>query len=372
MITVQHSAKDDRIYFKQARSLAKAGFNVHIVSVSAEGIPKDMAKHDVPSEDELGISFPCLKESKSPIQRYLKKIYLGKFYSGMVSKATSTGAQIFVAHEPQSIMIARKAAKATQGTWVYDAHESLLFTSTKDRWALKTEMNKLPAFTAANSITAAALTELNPKAKSAVIYNASVLQANPDPKSEELLIIHEGSLPFNRGLNLMMKALAILKMDGIPFAFKIIGSLGRDEQEFFNLMVEENDLQKEIELVGWVPYEDLGSHLKGGAIGLILNTPSPNNLYGGPANKLFNYMSQAMMVIAVDLPDTTRILAEEGFGITLSNRSPKTLADALKKALDDELSRMTYRKAALESFKKNSWEQESKKLIAFYEELVKS
>jgi glycosyltransferase involved in cell wall biosynthesis len=370
MVTVQHCAKDDRIFFKQAISLAQAGYKVHILSISEDGKPKDMSGKSVNTSEIKAISYVTLKQPTSLISTFLKKLYLGPFYKRTVRAASAIKADIYVAHEPQSLMIVRKAAKKLGSKYLFDAHESLYFNNWKDRWALKKEMNRLVAFTTANSLTQKALLKLNPKAESEVIYNASVLEQVASPSPKDLLIVHEGSFPFNRGLELLMEALALLKKEYPLFNLKIIGSLGDAEQNYFVHMVRTHHLEERIELTGWVPYEDLDNQLSGGAIGLILNTPTPNNLYGGPANKLFNYISKSLMVIAVDLPETTQILNSYSCGVVLEDRSPETLAHVLEKALTDENWRMSYRDASNEAASLLSWKKESQKLVAFYNKLL--
>ncbi len=370
MVTVQHSAKDDRIYFKQAISLAKAGHRVFILSVSDDGHPKDMSGKSIKTDENEGISFVTLQEPHTLISKILKKSYLGPFYRRMIQAAISVRADIYVAHEPQSIMIARKAAHGVSSHYLFDAHESLYFSNWKDRWALKKEMNRLKAFTTANSLTQQALLKLNPGAVSEVIYNASILERTPEPSAKELLIVHEGSFPFNRGLELLMEALALLKNEAPLFNLKIVGSLSPAEENYFIHMVRTHQLEGRIALTGWMPYEDLGSQLSGSAIGLILNTPTPNNLYGGPANKLFNYMAKSLMIISVDLPETSRIIKTSGIGVVLDDRSPQTLASVLEKALRDEDWRMSFRRSSAKAAEQFSWDKESQKLMTFYDRVL--
>ncbi|NNC83773.1 MAG: hypothetical protein HKN79_09355, partial [Flavobacteriales bacterium] len=84
MVAVQHSTKDDRIYHKQARSLAQAGFEVSMVTSNPSGVPVDMASREVdPGPDAYGISHYCVKEPSNPVYRLLKRYYSGPFYADM-------------------------------------------------------------------------------------------------------------------------------------------------------------------------------------------------------------------------------------------------------------------------------------------------
>jgi glycosyltransferase involved in cell wall biosynthesis len=370
MVAVQHSAMDDRIYFKEARSLASAGFEVHILTATHDGIPKDMTGKNILAADDLGIMFHAVCLPSSFLNKVLKRVSLGPFYAEMIAKAKAIQADIYVAHEPQSLLIARKASEATGASHLFDSHESLFFKNWKDKRAMSSEMERLPYFIAANSMTAESLAKMNPKASSEVIYNASIIEANTLPSKEELLIIHEGSLPFNRGLELMMDSLVLLKERKVDFNFRIVGTLNGEEKTYFDGMIRKHDLQDFIQVTGWVAYADLAMNLQGGAIGLILNTDTPNNRYGGPANKLFNYIAKGMMVIAVDLPETKRILRQYGAGITLKDRQTSTLADELQNILTDEVTRMEFRRNAVKAQHDLSWETQAKKLVSFYTKII--
>ena len=171
MITVQHSAKDDRIYFKQAMALREAGFDVSIVHASQDGLLRDMSGNPVETGmDQLGIEHLVVKEPQSTIGRLAKKLYKGPFYSDFIATACGTDSKTFIAHEPQSILVARKCAQKNGGAYVFDSHESLHLTSPKDRYAIRKEMPVMPFFTSANSLTRESILKLNPSAISEVIY----------------------------------------------------------------------------------------------------------------------------------------------------------------------------------------------------------
>jgi glycosyltransferase involved in cell wall biosynthesis len=373
MITVQHSAKDDRIYFKQALSLHAAGFELSIVHGSQDGQLKDMSGNLVEEgKDKFGVHHLAVKEPEDLKSKLAKKVFKGPFYRDFISKACETEADVFVAHEAQSIYIARKCAEKTGGTYVFDAHESLHLNSPKAKYAIRKEMPNMPFFTSANKLTQDAILAFNPGAISEVIYNASPIPSSAVRTNLSPLIVHEGSLPFNRGLELMMEAFVLLKKSIPDFRFKIVGSVKGEELDYFNRMVKEHDFSNNIELTGWQPYETLAHHLKDAAIGLILNTPTPNNLNAGPANKLFNYMASNCCIVAADLPETTRILAERKSGITLEDRNPETLAKELIRLISNAEELLSFRMASYEAHKILNWDEESKKLVSYYNRIISS
>lgn len=369
MVSVQHAAKDDRIYFKQSLSLKWAGYQVSIVSSGSDG-PTDMGGKVFPAGmDDRGVQHHFVQRPKDIWSRFQKKVFTGPFYRKMIEQCRSTGADLFVAHEPQSILIARKAAEASGAKYMFDAHESIYYSNVKDRWAKRWELPRLGYFTAANPMTREAILRLSPDALSEVIYNASLCSPSTtigNAQREACVLLHEGSLPFNRGLVLLLDGLKILADRRTDWTLRIVGRLSGEEQEYFDEKVLGGPLEERISFTGWVNYESLDQALEGADIGLILNTETPNNLFGGPANKLFNYMAKGCAIVSVDLPETKRIIKETRTGLVLPERDPKLLADTLEGLIES--------REEVEQFKTNcssaentwSWSAEEKKLLEFY------
>lgn len=369
MIAVQHSSMDDRIYFKQALSLRQRGYDVSIITANEEGNPLDMSGNQISNgEDERGIVHYCVQEPKDMIGRNLKRLYLGSFYRNFVETAINTKAGVFVAHEPQSILIARRSAEVSGGKYAFDSHESLHFDNPKDKFAFRKEMKDLKYFTASNERTRRELANLNPGSESETIFNASIIPSSPLEPLSGIVIAHEGSLSFDRGLRLMMDAFILLKSNVPDFHFKIVGELRGQEKLYFDKMITENDLQKNIEVTGWQEYEDVPAHLQDCAIGLITYTPTPNNLYSC-SNKLFNYMASNMCVVTVDLPETSKIVEQYEVGFVLKDREPESLARKLTELIANPQLIEQKRNAAHQAHEQISWERESEKLIRFYDSM---
>jgi len=104
--------------------------------------------------------------------------------------------------------------------------------------------------------------------------------------------------------------------------------------------------------------------------GLVLFHPTPNHLDSQP-NKLFEYMSAGLPVIASDFPLWRRIVEGVNCGLLVDPQNPDAIAEAMKWILENpEKAREMGEngKRAVEEI--YNWEAESKKLIAMYEELL--
>ncbi|MEM7163027.1 MAG: glycosyltransferase [Bacteroidota bacterium] len=376
MLAVAHSAKDDRIFFKESLSLHNAGFEViNLIGTNPNGQILDMSGEVLNPNGEKevfleGIKTIGIAEEKGKTQSLLKKVFRGKYYQRFIQKGVEENAAVYHAHEPQSYWLALQIAKQNGAKVVFDAHESWRTGSPKDMLIKRRQLRHLKYLIAANPLTVSHLKKFNPKIQSEVIYNASIIGQQAFNESQEIVIVHEGSFPFNRGLKLMLTALKILKEKKLRFTLKIIGEFRGEEKIYFDEFVRHHSLDAFIQVTGWKKYEEMPAELKGASIGLILNTPTPNNIYGGPANKLFNYIANNLCVIAVDLPETKRIVEKYNCGTILNNRSPELLADTLIHYFQNKADLNTKRKAAYEAHKELSWKNEADKLIAFYHNSV--
>jgi glycosyltransferase involved in cell wall biosynthesis len=211
----------------------------------------------------------------------------------------------------------------------------------------------------------------NPKLNTEVIYNCSpsfFIQYRKENK--DIIICHEGVLWFNRGLKLIVEALIILKTTYPNFKFRIIGDVFGKEREYLKSKIKENNLQENIEITGWLSYNDVPKAIADCSIGVISNTNEKRNTLAGPPNKLFNYMTMGLVIVSVDLPATTQIIKETNCGIILEKRDAQLLAEKLRDLLNDNTKRKELQEKSSEaSNKKYNWKSEADKLFQFYRSL---
>ena len=137
------------------------------------------------------------------------------------------------------------------------------------------------------------------------------------------------------------------------------------KKKLSTFQILKNNLQKNITITGWVKYEDVYEHLINCDIGLILYTPTKNNLLS-TSNKLFNYIATSLAIISVNLPETVKILKPLNNTYILKNHSSQELANALKKLIKKTDSILRMKNASIQAHQKYNWEIEEKKLLNFY------
>jgi glycosyltransferase involved in cell wall biosynthesis len=378
MLTSLHSAKDDRIFFKEALSLKNKGFDVSILCLAdGDGFIKDMAGNVLnlglgSCIRSDGIDIYCVQKEQGFLEKILHKIGKGKTWKNYIVKGREIVADVYHAHEPQTAFIGIQIQKNTNAKLIYDAHEPWIFSRSAKEWILKKIcLPRLKNIITANHITEQSLLGEKSDLNTEVIYNCSPsFFAQHQKENKEVIICHEGSLLFNRGLKLIIKALVILKKTHPNFRFRIIGDVFGEEKNFLENKIITNDLENNIEITGWLSYNDVPKSIADCSIGLITNTNEKRNTLAGPPNKLFNYMTMGLAIITVDLPATNTIIKETTCGIILEKRNAQFLAKAIQNLLENTAKRKRFQENALHWEKKRfNWQSEEEKLFQFYNRL---
>jgi glycosyltransferase involved in cell wall biosynthesis len=380
MIALQHRAKDDRIFYKEALSLKKNGFAVsYLLLTDEEGYIKDMSGVILNEKGENnffldGVKIIGIKPPSSFITSMLNKIFLGKFQKEIISSILKENANIYHAHEPISLRVAMKASKISNNKVIYDSHESWVGGTIKDQLIKKKYLKKIKYLITVNG---GILENLSRKANftcTKIIYNCSLPSLFPFIKGSQkintpIVLVHEGTLSFNRGLKNMLQALLLLRAEFPDIKLKIIGDSPRKESAYISKFLHDNDLHRNIIKTGWVKYEDVAMNLKNCDIGLILYSPSRNNLFS-TSNKLFNYISSGLAIVSVDLPETKKIISPLNNGVFIENHEGNEIAEAISSLIKDPKLLLEKKIASQIAYQKYNWSVEEKKLIDFYKKVL--
>lgn len=129
---------------------------------------------------------------------------------------------------------------------------------------------------------------------------------------------------------------------------------------------------------GWLQVDYLGvvnraavwRVMKESFAGLVTFLPAPNHIEAQP-NKLFEYMSAELPLIASDFPLWREIIDGVGCGLYVNPESPEAIAEAIRTLLDapHEVERMG-RAGRQAVMRKYNWPMEAQKLVNFYKTLA--
>ncbi|WP_200844203.1 glycosyltransferase [Rhizobium sp. 18065] len=125
-----------------------------------------------------------------------------------------------------------------------------------------------------------------------------------------------------------------------------------------------------VDLYGWADRTTVSSMLSQCRAGLVLYYPEPNHIRAQP-NKLFEYMSASLPVIASDFPLWREIVDGAGCGLLVDPKDPQAIADAMQWIIDHPAEAAEMGRRGRQGIEQRyNWEAESESLIALYRDFL--
>jgi glycosyltransferase involved in cell wall biosynthesis len=263
------------------------------------------------------------------------------------------------------------AAKLRRKKIVYDAHE--YFSQQKEvitrrnvyrawYWVEKTFVPRIQyGYTVSHSIAA----EFNKlyKVQYAVIMNCTVLQPLKENKAAGKYILYQGAVNEARGLENLIPA-----MKQVDACLHIYGD-GNFMQQCGNLIAA-NGLENKVFLKGKVLPVVLDDITAGAWLGLNLVENNGLNQYYSLANKFFDYMHHAVPQVTMDFPEYRQINSRFEVAVLIADTSEQNIANAVNGIINNDPLYEKLRKNCLKAREMYNWQEEEKKLLAFYNEVT--
>ncbi len=365
-LSTVHYAYDSRIYHKQARSLAAAGFRVTVVA---------RAETDAPPDDTVEIR-PVASH------RFRLTRFLGALL--MIGRALRVRARIYVIHDPELLPLGL-TLKLLGRRVVYDMHEDMpaqigmkewlprwsrpwiaRVYRRLERWSLGVldglvlaESGYEPAYSHRHRTT---------------VLNYPAIESLPDGGSApppEPVVTYVGTLTERRGLFTMLEVARQIK-EAIPSVrFKLVGPINvSGEADKARRFVEDHDLGQIIQFTGRLAPVQAHAHLKDARVGLALLEPEPNYLHSLPT-KLFEYMLAGVPVLCSHVPLWRQIVEEAACGYAVDPHDISTIVDTLQQLLTDDEVWQRCRAGGLHAVHdRYSWSSQIPPLVEFYTALI--
>lgn len=362
ILTSAHPAFDERIFHKEAKTLAKAGYNVVLI-----------AQH-TREETIDGIRIVSLPEPRNRFERMTKVVWK------LFRLALREKANVYHFHDPELILIG-VGLKLLGKKVIYDVHEDYEQKILSKRWIgakFRRAISFLMGFIEKTCsmlfdyiITADSHTKMKFKNKRVgVIANFAPLGfadgVEADEKEGAFKVIYVGGISEDRGAIKIFETIEYLKHEDIEF--HLLGKV--DVPSLIDLF----NSTPRIKYHGIVPWEEVSKYLVNADVGLILLQPVPAYLYYPGENiiKLFEYMSAGLPIIISNFPKLENMILEIGCGVSVDPTDPKAIAESIEFLYRnaDLRKRMgeNGKKAVIEKY---NWEAEGKKLVGLYKKLLK-
>lgn len=387
-LTNGHSTFDDRIYYKELKSLTNKFECFELVASIDEKSIFTMGNKKLPigvydnihclayKKIKHNFFWKCMNKALPIIKSYLE-------YTKINNILVKNGIKpvIIHYHEIELTDVVIKLKKIFKCKTIFDCHEfyfSYPFNSGLTRKTLRHSSKMLlkmkKTFLSVDYVISVTKTLDNiisiirKDNNHSVIYNSSIFPMNSEKRElisdKKIVLLHEGSMPFTRGLKLMLE---IFKNEYIKenFQLRIVGTLSGKEKEYYEKKIKEYNLTEDnIYYTGWVDYLSLPDQLKGD-IGILFFEKSFNTFYSMP-NKLFNYSVTGIPLLATHCADLTETIDNLKCGITVE-RNVNSVVNGLKELVNNY---SFYQTNVLKIQEQFHWTTEESKLISLYEKVL--
>jgi glycosyltransferase involved in cell wall biosynthesis len=366
-LTSAHAPLDVRIFHKECRSLARAGYEVIVLGNHASNKIVD------------AVRLQGLGAASGRVQRMTVKLV------EMCRAAFGVAADVYHIHDPELLVVGlvlRVAGKRV----IYDIHEDLPRTMLLKAYVPKIlrkpllwiveRVENAAARCMSGLITAtpALADRFQSIHRNTVVVNNFVIldEFVPANKSEwknrDSAVAYYGGISEERGILEMVEA-----MDLLPATLHLKLELGG----WFYVKGQEADLAakpywKHVNWHGELDRKSIASLLNRVQVGLVVLHPDEAYLTSQPT-KLFEYMAAGIPVVASDFPLWRSIIQGAGCGLLVDPFKPQDIADAIayliRNPSEAEAMGQCGRRAAEELF---SWGNEERVLLSFYSSLLPS
>ena len=181
-----------------------------------------------------------------------------------------------------------------------------------------------------------------------------------------LFLIYQGAgINVDRGAEELIDAME--KTDGVFLL--IIGS--GDVLTSLKKKVSDRGPDDRIRFIPKMEWEDLMRFTKGADAGLSVDKNSNPNYEFSLPNKLFDYISAGLPVIASDLTEIRKIVTEYRFGILIPEVTPDEISQAICQLRDKPQLLSELRKNAELASETINWDNEKAKVLRLYQEVLK-
>jgi len=360
-LSSSHPRYDTRIFLKECSSLAAIkDFDVHLIVADGKA---DELRNKVKI---IGVG----KENsrKKQLIKAPKRIY---------KKAIEIDADIYHFHDPELLFMANKLRKKGKKV-IYDVHEDMPRAILSRGWVaypllslISFLFEKVENFIARKMSTVVTATpyistrfeKINKKVTTInnfpILNELNFKSKNIEPANE---VCYVGGIDRIRGIVQIMDALELT--DNIKL--NLAGNFETNELED---EVKRHKAWHKVNFFGFVDRKKAAEILARSKAGIVTFLPAPNHIFARP-NKMFEYMSAGLPVIASHFEDWKSIVENYKTGICVNPESPREIAAAIREiCLNNHLAEQFSLNGQIAVKEVFNWENEAQKLQKVYTDL---
>lgn len=373
ILTSVHAALDNRIFYREAHSLLKAGYQVTIV---APHTTKEMI-------DSIQIlPLPRVPRWRRPFM-----------WQKLLAQALSTQADLYHFHDSELLLIAPYFRYITKRPTIYDIHESTAdFLEIKNEYPkfLRSLLSRLirrfePKLAGMQSGLIFADEQIADHFSTVQIPKATLLnyprklfvdravEATKNIKTKQPNILYLGGIKQERNIILMIDAFQNVLHEYPNAHLLLVGPFFPPTLEHeIQKVLSNRGMVNAVITTGAIPFENIGEYLLEAAIGWIPFPPVAKYQKNIPT-KLFEYMAYSLPIVSSDLSPVQPYLTNGKNGYLVPANDLSAHAEAILRLLRDPqqaLSMGRYgQKLVSASF---TWEKMEIRLLDLYDTILNS
>lgn len=425
LMFVRNSFEHDSRVLKQARTLIDSGVDVRLVAVVAPGLPtaeiRDGLRIERIDDDPLptritrralawlarrrgqaddasqrgtviGVQDVERSGAVALVLRVALRIHLQlalwRWWRLGVSAAITEPADVYVAHDLDTLPIAVRAKSRLGGKVLYDSHE--LWTESgavrgpvsRLAWQVleRRLMHHADQIITVSDPIAEELGGRYGVARPRVVLNAPYIERSRDEEADanlrslfglpanRLIALHVGGLSPGRGIEEVIQSAALLR-DIAVVVLMGPASNARYAQGIRDL-ADKSDGR--VVVAPPVPGSEVVAHATSADIGLVPQRAWTRNAALGLPNKLFECLAAGLPIVANDVPALRAVVTQYEVGLLCNGSQPVEIARAVRELADDPQRREAMAANARRAATDFSWERQRQVLIESFSALAQS
>ncbi len=359
-----HPRDDVRIFWKELTSLASAGYDASLVVADGQG--------DSVCENGVKI-YDVGRSSGGRLARMVhttRRVY---------RKALSLNADLYHFHDPELLPVGVRLKRAGKKV-IFDSHEDFpadilskpylrpwarTLISRSFAWYERRACRKLDHIIAATPAIRRKFVKQGLEATDVNNFPLmNELQDASDWAGKSQSVCYVGAMTTIRGLEELVEAMHLVKSNA---RLSIAGVFSEASLE---KKCRESRGWEHVDYFGFLPRAGAHDVMHASMAGVVTFLPAPNHIDAQP-NKMFEYMSAGVPVIASNFPLWKEIIEGNACGICVDPENPADIALAINKIIEDPISaRKMGERGRAAVLDKYNWPAEIPKLLAVYDQVL--
>lgn len=331
----------------------------------------------------------CRSAIKKSVMAFHRPLCFWDYYCRSFPVIRSEPADIYHAHDLNTLPLAYWLKKRTGGYLVYDSHEFYVERNraNKPSRIRKYLLKKIEGFfvkssdhviTVSDSIGIELQKRYDVK-QLTIVLNAPPLNAASNDHTEnkcslrnelgiaenDRIVLYVGNISLNRGLESLIRCLAHLN----HCVLVMMGKVTEDYAEKLKQVAADAGVSDRICFFGPVQQEQVIAYASSADVGAAPILNACLSYYYCLPNKLFECMNAGLPTVGSNFPELKKVIEGYEIGKTFNPENPEEIAAAINYILSDRQRYDTMRHNSMQAAKIFNWDNESKKLLTIYDEL---